>query len=140
MTELAHQPAITITVMDYDRICGIAEGAIRDAPDVATFLLAELGRANIALQPPHEPAVRMQSTVYYRDAAGGAVQRIRLVYPDEADSRRGYISILTPIGAALIGLSAGQTIEWRDRRGNRRALTVLAIQDDPDAPILAFAG
>ncbi len=50
----------------------------------------------------------MQSTVYYRDAASGAIRQGPLVYPDEADSRRGYISILTPIGAALIGLSAGQ--------------------------------
>lgn len=140
MIDLAQQPAITVTTMDYDRLCEIAEGAIRDAPDVAAFLLAELRRANIALQPPPEPTVRMQSVIYYRDAANDTVHRVRLVYPNEADSRRGFVSVLTPIGAALIGLSTGQTIEWRDRRGSLRALTVLAIQDDPDTPIIAFAG
>lgn len=140
MTDLAQQPAITITTTDYDRLCEVAEGAIRDAPEVAAFLLTELNRANIVLRPPQKPAVRMQSVTYYRDTATDTVQRVRLVYPDEADSRRGCVSVLTPIGAALIGLSVGQTIEWRDRRGNMRTLTVLAIQDDPDTPIIAVAG
>lgn len=133
------QPEITITAADYDRLCNLAERAVREAPEVAAFLLEELDRANIALRPLESPAVRIGSYVYYRDTVGETVHRVRLVYPEDSDSRRGHVSILTPVGAALIGLSAGQTIRWYDRRGHQKALTVLAIQDEPDTPVAAFA-
>jgi len=56
---------------------------------------------------------------------------VTLVYPEEADVEAGKISVLTPIGAALIGLSAGQTIEFRIPGGRWRSLTLLkAIQPD----------
>lgn len=129
------QPAITITSADYDRLFGLAEGAVREAPNVATFLMKELERATIAHRPPAEPAVRMGSSVYYRDRESESVRRVRLVYPEESDSQRGHVSVLTPVGAALIGMSAGQTIEWQDQRGSPRTLTVLAIEYEPDTPI-----
>lgn len=132
MNGSVQQPEITITTADFDRLFDLAEYAVRDTPDVAAFLMEELGRATIALQPPARPTVRMGSHVYYRDSSSDAVRRIRLVYPEDADSPRGHVSILTPVGTALIGLSAGQTIKWRDRRGSLKALTVLAIDNDPD--------
>ena len=136
MTNSAQLPVISVTTIDYDRLSNLAESASRDAPDVAAFLLDELSRANITLCPPIEPAVRMGSYVYFRDEENEAVQKIRLVYPDQSDSRLGHISILTPVGAALIGLSPGQTIKWRDRRGTLKKLTVLAVQDVPDTAIV----
>ena len=129
------QPAITIASTDYDRLFDLAEGAVREAPSVAAFLMKELERATIAHRPPAEPAVRMGSHVCYRDRENDSARRVRLVYPDAADSQRGHVSVLTPVGAALIGMSAGQTIEWRDQRGSPRMLTVLAIEDEPDTPI-----
>ena len=134
------QPAIIISSADYDRLFDLAEGAARDTPHVATFLLKELERATIAHRPPAKRAVRMGSHVYYRDMGNDSVRRVQLVYPEKADSQKGHVSILTPVGAALIGLSAGQTIEWQDQRGNVRALTVLAIEDEPDSPISSLAG
>lgn len=139
MNTAAQQPEITITTADYDRLADLAEYAIRSTPDVAAFLQEELGRATIALQPPSNPTVQMGSHVYYRDMASDAVRKVRLVYPEDSDSQRGHVSILTPVGAALIGLSAGQTIEWRDRRGSLKTLTVLAIQNEPDAAIATLA-
>lgn len=50
-----------------------------------------------------------------------------LVYPDEADVLEVKISVLTPIGAALIGLSVGQSIEWQTPAGGWRSLTVLQV-------------
>lgn len=134
------QPAIVITSADYDRLFDLAESAVRETPTVAAFLMKELERATIAHRAPAELAVRMGSHVYYRDKESEAVRRIRLVYPEEADSQRGHISVLTPVGAALIGLTAGQTIEWLDNGGRRRTLTVLAIEDEPDSPISSLAG
>ena len=134
------QPAITIPSADYDRLFDLAEGAVREAPDVARFLMKELERATIAHSSPTEPAVRMGSHVCYRDMESESVRTVRLVYPEESDSQRGHISVLTPIGAALIGMSVGQTIEWQDQRGSPRKLTVLAIEDEPDNPISSLAG
>lgn len=122
------QPAITISTLDYDRLSNLAESASRHAPDVAAFLLDELGRASIAVGMPDTPVVRMGSKVEFRDEESGTVQSVRLVYPDQADAQQGHISILTPVGAALIGLSPGQSIQWRDRRGTLKKLTVLAVE------------
>lgn len=133
MTNAAHLPEITITTMDYDRLCNLAESASRNAPDVSAFLLEELGRA-IITPPSDKPIVRMGSRVDFRDEENETVQSVRLVYPDQSDSRQGHISILTPVGTALIGLSPGQSIQWRDRRGSLKKLTVLAVQDAPETP------
>ena len=124
------QPAITISTLDYDRLSNLAESASRHAPDVAAFLLDELGRASIAVGTPDAPAVRMGSQVEFRDDETGAVQSVRLVYPGQANAQQGHISILTPVGAALIGLSPGQSIQWRDRRGTLKKLTVLAVETE----------
>ena len=58
---------------------------------------------------------------------GAEPRTVRLVYPGEADIEQGRISVLTPVGAALIGLTAGQSIEWTDRDGKSRSLSVLEV-------------
>ena len=47
--------------------------------------------------------------------------------PGEADIEKGFVSVLTPVGAALIGLTAGQAIDWTDRDGRTRRLHVLEV-------------
>jgi regulator of nucleoside diphosphate kinase len=79
----------------------------------------------------------MGSKVEFRDDETRTVQNVRLVYPDQADAQQGRISILTPVGAALIGLSTGQSIQWRDRRGTLKKLTVLAVDNAADAALEA---
>jgi regulator of nucleoside diphosphate kinase len=69
--------------------------------------------------------VTMGSKVSFRDDTTGQERTVLLVYPDEADVSEGKISVLTPIGAALIGLSIGQSIEWQTPAGGWRSLTVL---------------
>jgi regulator of nucleoside diphosphate kinase len=69
----------------------------------------------------------MQSEVTFRDDVSGQTRTVTLVFPDAADVDSGRISILTPIGAALIGLSAGQTIEFQTPAGGWRSLTVIKV-------------
>jgi regulator of nucleoside diphosphate kinase len=69
----------------------------------------------------------MGSEVEFRDDTTGKVRRVTLAYPDAADIDAGRISVLTPIGAALIGLSVGQSIEWQTPAGGWRSLTVLGV-------------
>jgi len=126
------QPAITVAAADYDRLCNLAERAAQAIPDVAGFLLEELDRATIAATPPD--TVQMGSRARFEDETGD-VRDVRLVYPEDAEASRGHISVLTPVGAALLGLAAGQSISWRDRRGAQRTLTVKSVSHDPDDEI-----
>jgi regulator of nucleoside diphosphate kinase len=75
--------------------------------------------------------VTMHTHVEYRDDETSAIRRIQLVYPHEADITRGMISVLTLVGAGLIGLSAGQSILWPKQDGRKRSLTVLRVSSRP---------
>jgi len=71
----------------------------------------------------------------YRDLASAAVARemlLHLVFPSEADFKLGKISILAPIGTALIGYRAGDTVEWKVPAGIRR-LRIDEILYQPEA-------
>jgi regulator of nucleoside diphosphate kinase len=132
MTAPSLHPAIFIPALDYDRLFAMAEGHARREPDVANFLMRELERAST--DAPDDPGriVRMQSHVRFRDEATGQVRDVQLVYPGEADPASGRISILTPVGTALIGLREGQSIQWQDRGGKAKSLTVLNVRDLPE--------
>jgi regulator of nucleoside diphosphate kinase len=70
----------------------------------------------------------MGSRVRYCDGKTGDVRDVVLVYPHEADITLRRISVLTPVGAALIGLSVGQVIEFQTPSA-RRSLTVLGVSN-----------
>jgi regulator of nucleoside diphosphate kinase len=127
-------PAVQIEAGDYERLAALA-GAVRANAGLAVdALIAELDRAQVvpATDFPAQ-AVRMGSDVTFRDEETGRVQRARLVYPNEADISEGRVSVLAPIGAALIGLSVGQTIAWTMPSRQQRRLTVLDVAPPPCA-------
>jgi regulator of nucleoside diphosphate kinase len=98
-------------------------------PHIASCLADELDRASVL--PKGRVAadtVRMGSHLEYRDETLGTVRTATLVYPDEADISQGKISVLTPIGIALIGLKVGQSITWETRNGVVRELTLLGVR------------
>ena len=73
--------------------------------------------------------VRMGSLVHYCDNKTGDVRDVVLVYPHEADIALKRISVLTPVGAALIGLSVGQAIEFQTPGRETRSLTILGVSN-----------
>ena len=92
------------------------------------FLEQELDRA--AIVPDHElPAdvVTMNSLVRYLDIESGDEASALLVYPHEANVEKGWVSVLAPLGAALIGLRSGQNIRWPLPGGREKSLKVLSI-------------
>lgn len=100
--------------------------AVRN-PDASDKLLSELDRARVVADGSDSAdIVRMGSTVTFKPDTGNA-KTVTLVFPGKADISEGKISILTPIGTALIGLSAGQSIQWTARDGRRHELSVLAV-------------
>ena len=98
------------------------------SPQASNLLLDEIERAEV-LPDDETPAgvVGMNATVEFLDEAHGARRTVQLVYPGEADIASGKISVLTPVGAGLIGLSRGQSILWPDRDGRQRVLKILRV-------------
>ena len=119
------KPPITLTPDDYKRLSRLARAAENKMPDVASVLAEELERAHVLADGHPSQTVRMGSEVRFRDDTTGTVQTATLVYPDSADISQGKISVLTPVGAALVGLNAGSSITWETRSGEIRRLTVL---------------
>ncbi|HVV92094.1 MAG TPA: nucleoside diphosphate kinase regulator [Hyphomicrobiales bacterium] len=136
--EATHAPWIVLDETQHERLSQLAAAARDRAPEAATRLLAELDRAEV-VSAGRLPAnvVTIGSTVTFRDHDSERPRRVTLVYPAEADIAAGRISVLTPVGTALLGLSTGQSIAWLGLDGHDRHLTVLAVT--PPAPEPAAA-
>jgi regulator of nucleoside diphosphate kinase len=133
-TNAERSPSIIVCDSDHERLTDLATAAIEHMPTVASELLAEMNRAEVVKDDAVPPSVvRMGSTVTFR-SDDGQQRRVTLVFPRDADIAQGRISVLTPVGAALIGLSEGQSIKWTTRDGRRHELTVIDVeQPAPDA-------
>ena len=121
-------PPIIVSGIDFNRLDRLASAAAGTLPRTADFLAREIARATIA--PSGfilRGVVTMGSQVEFRDDVTGQARTINLVYPDQADLAEGRLSVLSPVGAALIGLSVGQSIEWEAPNGGWRSLTVLSV-------------
>lgn len=116
------RPPIQVSETDADRLFLLLEHAPADAGG----LRQELERAQVRAKVP-DTVVAMNSTVEFLDDAHGATRTVQLVYPKEADIAANKVSVLSPVGAGLIGLKAGQSIQWPDRDGRLRALRVLKV-------------
>lgn len=66
--------------------------------------------------------------------ASGADRKVELVYPRDADISAGRVSILTPVGAGVIGLRTRQSILWPDRDGRERKLTIVKVLQNRKSP------
>lgn len=123
------RPPIHMIDTEADTLIHLAQRAEDRAPELAAMLLAEIERATLheANDIPHD-VVTMNAMIDFVDEAGGATRTVQLVYPAEADIAAGRVSIMTPVGAGLIGLRQGQSILWPDRDGNQRNLTVTKVE------------
>ncbi|MBO9589234.1 nucleoside diphosphate kinase regulator [Devosia sp.] len=120
-------PAITLGRADHTKLNSLALASLERLPDLADRLLEELERAKVVADDKlPEGIVRMGSSITYVTNADKE-QTVTLVYPADADIEAGRISVMTPIGTALVGLKAGQSITWRDRADKRHKLTVVSV-------------
>ncbi|CAO3440715.1 nucleoside diphosphate kinase regulator [Azospirillum endophyticum] len=121
-------PPIVLTATDHDRLSGLVETVADGAPDVYDYLSTELTRAVVVGAGKIAPTVvTMGARVTFRDERTRQERTVTLVYPQEADIAAGQVSVLTPIGAALIGVAEGQSITWYTRQGEAKTLTVLQV-------------
>lgn len=124
-THHASKPDIHVTDRDREILERLAFGT-RSAPQVADELLSELARAGTAQDGDAGKYIGLGTKLTFATSAGEE-KTVELVMPAEADISAGRISILTPVGVALLGLSKGQTIEWNARDGRAGTLTVIEI-------------
>ena len=115
---------IYITELDYNRLSGLIDRTReRNGTDreYLNKLEAELDRAEI-VEPKDIPAdvITMRSKVRLKDLVSGESNTYSLVFPTEADFAEGKISVLAPIGTAILGYRQGDTIEWPVPSGLRR--------------------
>lgn len=122
------EPRVVIDRAHRDRLESLAYGARRRLPELADLLLDELTRARVvdaADMPPD--VVTIGNAVTYRDDSTALERTVTLAFPQEADISLGRISVLTPIGVALLGLSERASFEWETRRGEVRQLTITRV-------------
>lgn len=133
-TRKTRKPAIVIAQSDQEALMRLAAAGPRRGAEASDELFEELARARIVPDGrlPRD-VVRLGSTLRFRTDTGGE-RVVTLVLPGEADIAQGKVSVLTPIGAALIGLSAGQSIDWTARDGRSHKLTVESVEGAGDAP------
>jgi len=128
------QSQLLVSDADHDRLTGLARASLDRAPETAEDLLSEMDRAIItAVAAMPADVVRMGSTVTIRGESGDT-QRITLVYPGEADIAENRISVLTPMGTALIGATIGQAVFWSSRGGRELSVTVEAVDTPASGP------
>ena len=121
-------PQIIVSNADYERLTDLATASLERLPEVANELLSEMDRAKV-VQDGSVPdnVVRMGSTVTFKSDDGNT-RTLKLVYPADESLDDHRISIMTPVGAALIGLSEGQSISWTARDGKHHRLTVTKVK------------
>lgn len=123
---------IYMTQNDYDRLSSMVADRAASRQDLQQ-LEAELDRADI-VDVAELPAdvVTMHSVVRLRDIDSGELKTYRLVYPSEAGRGESSLSVLAPIGTALLGYRSGDTIEWTVPRGVKR-VQVMEVLYQPEA-------
>ena len=122
------RPPITILEREADALSELAVSSRAKAPVAAELLLQELDRARTTKDgklPGN--VVSMGSHVLFVDEASQTRHAVQVVYPGDADISLGRVSVLTLIGAALLGMRPGGTIDWPDLRGRCRRLRILDV-------------
>lgn len=127
------KPEIIVTTADFDRLEALID-SMQPISATTTELLEELKRAEIV--EPHEiprTVVTMNSTVRFTIGAQEEFCRT-LVYPREVLDASA-ISVLSPVGSALLGLSAGSSIEWPGPTGEPLVIRIVEVIQQPESSI-----
>ena len=125
-------PSIILTRLDVQRLERLIDSQTQSSPGIEA-LQAELDRAEQIVGHDEVPAglVTMNSRVHCREESSGKDYHLTLVYPKDANADEGRISILAPVGSALLGLKVGQHIDWPAPGGKTLKLTLLEVESQP---------
>lgn len=122
--------ARVLTELDHVRI-----GKLLKHPGMAFAAALEAVLDNAELISSYDvppQLVTMNSRVLIADALLGEERTLTLCYPPEADPNTGFVSVLSPVGTALLGLTEGQTAHWAAPHGAQACATILKVIFQPE--------
>lgn len=122
-------PSIDMLEADFDTLDRLVGDLPGSGP--AGLLQQELDRAKVhAPSDMPKGVVTMNRWLHFTDGQGADVRRVQLVLPRDADIDAGKVSILSYVGAGLIGLCEGESIDWPAPSGEMRRLSVIMVEDE----------
>lgn len=128
------RPSLMMTTQDARRLEALIASPPGISSPMSALLEQELARAEWVDADQISPdVVTMNSCVVCKDEISGEQHEIELVYPHEADPSKGRVSVLAPVGAALLGMTVGNTIDWPIPGGRTTRLRVLAVLFQPES-------
>lgn len=121
--------SIIISERDYNDLVNMLESLSTSEFKKASFLEEEMLRADI-VEPEKLPpeVVSMNSNVRYVDMESGEMMGVRVTYPWDSNIDEGRVSVLAPLGSALLGLGVGQEISWPLPNGRTKNLRVVEVE------------
>ena len=126
------QNFITVTELDYVRLSSLIAAAGDNSPAVERLEEA-LDQADQVPSPEIPANVITMHTRVKVEESNGDVQSMTLCYPKEADVGQGMVSVLSPIGASLLGIKVPGKISWTSPDGAVRSLKIVEIEHQPEA-------
>ncbi|WP_100259108.1 nucleoside diphosphate kinase regulator [Qipengyuania seohaensis] len=129
ITQNGEKPMIHVIDSEADALYELAMSIEERSPDVAGKLCEELDRADVVAAEDLPPdVVTMDSEVEFVDERSGGRRKVQLVWPRDANMDENRLSVLTLVGAGLIGMRAGSAIDWPDRSGRERCLRIVDVR------------
>ena len=129
---MSQAPSLIVTQTDLQRLERLLDG-LTDFGPAAEALEQELSRAQVVPRSELPPGVvSLNSRVHCREEASAKDYHLTVVLPQDA-GKEGTVSVLAPVGTALLGLSVGQHIDWQTPGGKVLKLTLLAVEYQPEA-------
>lgn len=130
---MSTQPTITITTRDYERLEKLLDSLSAEQYEKVEALAEELGRADV-VSPQTVPAgvVTMNSRVKFTVLSTKKSFTYTLVYPQDMDGSADKISVLAPVGSALLGLTVGQEIEWTLAENKTTRVRIDSVEYQPE--------
>jgi regulator of nucleoside diphosphate kinase len=120
------RPPVYVRRSDLAELWRIAAEARRRGPEAELFL-EEFDRLSVAPETSGARFVRLGCWVVYKDLRSKRQQHVRLVRPDSENFEENEVSLLSPVGAALVGLAEGAIFRWAAPDGQLRAIKVLEV-------------
>ncbi|MGL5633456.1 MAG: nucleoside diphosphate kinase regulator [Azovibrio sp.] len=128
-----NKPKIILSSLDLERLEVLLDAMADNAFPGEEALRAELARAEV-VEPQEVPptVVTMNSTARFQVMPGEEEFELTLVYPKDMDGNPNRISVLAPVGSALLGLSVGQEIEWPVLGGKTTRVKIMDVTYQPE--------
>ncbi|RYF56325.1 MAG: transcription elongation factor GreAB [Comamonadaceae bacterium] len=118
----------TLTELDFARLSRLVD------PQIASPLADVLANADVtSSRTVRADVVTMNSRLQLVDVDSLSRQVLTLCYPQDAAPAAGFVSVLSPVGASLLGLTTGDTARWHTPHGDECRATIERIEHQPEA-------